>query len=244
MIEFYINFEKLENIQYNTSYKNETFYTYHALEEQCKKLSIEYKINEVISNIPKQSDFKYICVLNSDTLIHDYYVLNLISLCNIHRNSSLICGPVDLIETPLQLLPYRINTFGSFYSFDITNEPHNFPNFNNIIIPSHYYNMVGGYSKLNTPRGYCTNYNFFKSLSKFGKIVYSTQLNCVKFCKKHELSHETLYKTFYNYGYCSSYFDLNLTKVENFLFKENEESPYYIYFKIGVAEGKTKSKVL
>lgn len=246
-LDFFVIKSGENNPPLTKSHDKKVYNSWHDIKKQCESLKIEYKIEECTYNtLPLKSNNHFVCIINDSTLISNSYVLTLISLFNIHRDASLICGPVEVEcdEDLNSILPYHINNFGLSYTFEIRDEPHNYPRFNNIAIPSYYYNLIGGYARLVTPRGHCQNHDFFKSLSELGPMVYCEKFSTLKTLTMGDLSEVSMCKTFYNYGYYHSYYNINSGKIENSLFSMKRNEKYKAHFQIGQLEAKTQTKLI
>jgi len=211
---FYI----IENIQKTpeiyTIRKNNTVYRHWTdLHIQAKNINYDIKIySGSIQDAPREIEDKAICFLDECTMIESDYLIKLISSYNLYRFASCFCGPV--LNDKDENFQYKLFSFSAL-SYKITKEIHNYPRINNILIPQTFYNKVGGYYPLITPRKtYCCDLSFFERLSEYGDIVYLNNLTSHRIFPEKE----NFNKLYYNMGYEDKKFKIEKT-VEDFAYK-------------------------
>lgn len=232
---FYIIENGHKNIPDNYTYFNNVDYkNYNSLSDQAKDLGVKIEIvSGSLVNAPKNIKEEFICFLNKNQLIPSNYLMNIVSLVNLDRNTSILCGPV-IYDNP-KLINYNINRYNKIRVMDITGEHHNYPSVNNIVISGPIYNKFMGYSPLVTPRGFCTNYNKLISFSTIGSVIYSNYIQT--FCQIND-SYK-FFNHYYSVGYECKKFNRNVTEYEAFL-ESVKMAKERVAFNIGLAEAETQ----
>lgn len=188
----------------------------HSIDEQSKSLTglsigktvIEYE------EIPSKINASILCILDENSIVPSDYINRILAMNNLHTRASFFCGPVfntspviptDLLNSKISnsYKTYGLNEFGSFISCYLNDDFRNYPPIHGNIFIGSYYNSVGGYNPVISPRGRVyRNPKFFDRLEKTSTdIIYSSRLSTGYFITAEELSIENFSSYYYALGY-------------------------------------------
>lgn len=200
---------------FNTNISGQMFRpAYDVIEKQIKELNLNAGVNMVdIKDIPVNTQSFLVCILGENSLVPDDYVARLLSMNNLHRNMSLLCGPVN---TTSNVIPkdwfiskiaknyknYEIDGFSSFISCYLNNDESNYPPIEGCIFSGRHYNECGGYRPIFSPRYLITkDSNLLSELDKSGPIIYSDRLRTITYISSDEYEMSNFSKYYYRLGY-------------------------------------------
>jgi hypothetical protein len=187
-----------------------------AINEQTKSLTglsvglsfIEYE------EIPAKTNSSILCILDENSLVPSDYINRILAMNNLHTSSGFFCGPIftecSAIKTNWFVSRisnlykrYTLNEFGSFISCKLNDDIRNYPPVSGNVFIGSYYNRVGGYNPVTSPRGpIYRNVKFFDRLNKSNvDIIYSTRLSTGYFITQEEMNIENFSSYYYAIGY-------------------------------------------
>tara|TARA_R110000824_G_scaffold221481_1_gene408589 strand:+ start:3329 stop:4282 length:954 start_codon:yes stop_codon:yes gene_type:complete len=197
--------------------EDDKLFRYDPCVESLKKQSASFEVPvniEILEleEIPPTTDSFLTVFLHENSLITPDYIPRLMAMNNLFKSAAAFCGPHHtrsrrhpdwFISRILHRYKnYEIDSFDTSLVCKITDEQLNYPPIYGSVIPSRYYNEVGGYQAIKTPRSVLENNSrFFKSLSALGDIIYSSRLNTSYFISPEEFELENFSKYYYNLGY-------------------------------------------
>ena len=185
---------------------------FEPLSSICKQLgsnNLSYSvIRTSIERIPTNVESSLVMFVDLSFLIKEDYIFNAVTLNNLHRDMGIVFGPVDIHTKSDKNIRHIKNSyygydlnFGSIYTADITDEPHNYGSLYNAVISGSVYNRFG-FSGCKTPRSFILdNVSFFKEVSKVSKIYYSSILPKVKILTDQDFEHKIVSDYYYDTGY-------------------------------------------
>lgn len=186
-----------------------------TLRKQLSKLEIEGNIEEVdIEEIPASTSSRLVGIFDENCLIPHNYLLSAISLYNMYNSYAAFCGPISthssskptdwfISEIAKHYKSYSLNEFSNVLAFDITKEPDNFSPTLGSIFSGRFYNELGGYSPVLSPRGYIKHENSFMGrMASEGSILYSKSINTAYYITPNEFNVQNFSRYFYEKGYC------------------------------------------
>ena len=186
-----------------------------SVKRQIAELELKADISIVeASEVPRDVNSRLVILLDQNSLIPRQYILSAVSMNNMFKSNAVFCGPVStkssskptdwfISDIAEYYKTYSINDFSKVLAFDITEEPELFPPANTCVVSARFYNEVGGYSPLVSPRGDIKNNSLFLlELSKIGSIVYTKSLDTSYYVSSSEFQVANFSKYFYNLGYC------------------------------------------
>lgn len=236
--------------------KNEVIYRPAvSLHNQIKNIQASCTIISGPSeNIPKKVNSNLFIILESNSLVPDDYLSRLFSMSNLHRDMVVSCGPrltcsSRIAKEQHELLGlyevYELDSFSSFISCKINDEKSNYPSIYGSLFSSNYYNSVGGYSEIVSPRGNIEkNVLFFDSLSKFGPMIYSQQLLTYKYLTVNDLEDKNILKWFYNQGYSDAMCGSIYTSTYIEILSKRDMVRYKSIYELGYNEGLLKCPII
>ena len=188
-----------------------------GIEKQAKTLGVDCDIKLVNANeLPTKSDSRITSIFKQNCLVHNNYLLSLVSINNIYPESAIMCGQIetsfssfnkDFFASRLaqSFRSYKLNSLENTLLYDLASEPDNLPPAYNISINSRLYNNLGGYSFTPTPRGeILDNRKFIFSLSEKGSVLYSNMLSTINIFCANDISASNVCKYFYELGFAAA----------------------------------------
>ena len=161
-----------------------------------------------IDRIPNNVESSLVMFVDHSFLVKEDYIFNAATLNNLHRDMGIIFGPTSINTKSNKNERYIKNSyygydlnFGSIYTADITDEPHNYGSLYNAVISGSAYNRIG-FSGCKTPRSFVLDSAaFFKEVAKNHKIYYSSILQKVKVLTEDDFEHKVISDYYYDLGY-------------------------------------------
>jgi len=203
-------------------------YCVDAIHRQAKTLGVSYELDIVKKNeLPSTVSSKMVSIFADNAMINNRYLLSAISINNLYPKFSLMSGEISTLFTSfpenkflLKVMDYfkcyKIDHIESNLICDISKEKNNLPPAYNITVNSSVYNQYGGYSFIETPRGFIfDNIDFVSNSAELGNVVYFNDLSTKSILKSEDISIKLVCKYFYNLGYLSA------------LRTKSEEKPQY-----------------
>ena len=214
---------------------------FEPLSSICRQLDsheISYNIIRTsVDRIPNSVQSSLVIFVDSSFLVKEDYIFNAVTLNNLHRDMGIIFGPTSIHTKSNKCVNYIKNSyhgydlnFGSIYTADITDEPHNYGSLYNAVISGSVYNRIG-FSGCKTPRSFILdNSVFFKQVAKSSKIYYSSVLCKVKTLTEEDFNHEVISDYYYDLGYLDGVSNSALSSIEkrDDLWKRFVEAPEVI----------------
>jgi hypothetical protein len=247
-LEFYI--QSCDKI-IDRNYSYEDYNLYEDIHKQGKNLSVDYLLNVgPASEIPRKTDAFLFVILDENTLIPSDYLSRILSMNNLHRDMAFCCGPrltrcsrnnLELANLEALYHSYNIDSFSTFISCSINNEPWNYPPISGCVFSGRHYNSAGGYQELITPRGPTENYSFLGRIDKMGPAIYTERLKTYKFLTHDEIQINSMAKWCYFQGYKSKSLGLN-TYLKAVLLQD-KYAEFLSAYQLGECESVTKTKI-
>lgn len=247
-IEFYV---QTCNKIVDRNYSYEDYYLYEDIHKQGKNLSVDYILNVgPASEIPRKTDAFLFVILDENTLIPNDYLSRILSMNNLHRDMSFCCGPrptrssrnnLDYDSLEPLYHTYSLDSFSTFISCLINNEPWSYPPISGCVFSGRHYNSVGGYQELMTPRGPTENYSFLSRIDKTGPAVYTERLKTYKFLTHDEMQINSIAKWCYLKGYTDK--SMGLTTYLKTLLTTPKYVEFLAAYQLGECESVTKTKI-
>jgi len=161
-----------------------------------------------IDRIPNNVESSLVMFVDHSFLVKEDYIFNAATLNNLHRDMGIIFGPTSINTKSNKNERYIKNSyygydlnFGSIYTADITDEPHNYGSLYNAVISGSAYNRIG-FSGCCTPRSFVLDSAaFFKEVAKNHKIYYSSILQKVKVLTEDDFEYKVISDYYYDLGY-------------------------------------------
>ncbi len=202
---------------------------------QLNSHDISYSVLRTsIDRIPHTVEANLVMFIDLSFLVKEDYLFNAVTLNNLHRDMGIIFGPTSINTKSNKNEKYIKNSyygydldFGSIYTADITDEPHNYGSLYNAVISGSVYNRIG-FSGCKTPRSFILDSaSFFKEVAKNHKIYYSSILQKVKVLTEDDFEHKVISDYYYDLGYLDGVSNSMLTDSEkkHDLWKRFVESP-------------------
>lgn len=216
-------------------------YTYRpcliSLNDQIKQItgvSISCSIIEY-EDIPSNVKAGIICILDENSLIPSDYINRILAINNLHTNACFFCGPVDTIYSQIKndwfiskisglYKRYNIGELNHFISCEINNDTINYPIILGNIFIGAYYNAVGGYNPIVSPRGpIYKNPHFFKRLNRVENrpMVYNNRLSTMYFITNEEMEISNFGHYYYTLGYMDGLAANNQSFVDQYIKSNN-----------------------
>jgi hypothetical protein len=188
-----------------------------GLERQVKTIGLDCDIQLVNSNeLPTKSDSRITSIFKQNCLVHNNYLLSLVSINNIYPESAIMCGYIGTLFSSFNkdffagklassFNSYKLHSLENTLLYDLASEPHNLPPAYNISMNSRLYNSLGGYAFTQTPKGeILDNRKFILSLSKKGSVLYSNMLSTINIFSANDISTSNICKYFYELGFTAA----------------------------------------
>jgi len=219
--------------------KNGSFFEpLNSVTRQLESHGISSSVIRVsIEEIPSRVESSLVMFIDNSFLLKEDYIFNAITLNNLHRDMGIIFGPNFIYANSKEYVNYIKNSyygydlnFGSIYTADITDEPHNYGSLYNAVISGSIYNRIG-FSPCKTPRSTILNNSaFLKQVAGCSKIYYSSVLSKTKILTEKDFDHEIISDYYYNLGYLDglSISILQYTEKRNDLWRRFVEAPEVI----------------
>ena len=185
-----------------------------SIKRQVRELEINAEVQLIeAGEVPRDVDSRLVIILDQNALIPRQYLLSAVSMNNMYKSKAVFCGPVStkssskpndwfIAEVAEHYKTYTLNEFNKVLAFDITEEPNLFPPATSCVISGRFYNEVGGYTTLVSPRGDIKNNSMFLlELSKIGSIIYTKSLETSYYVSPAEFEISNFSKFFYQLGY-------------------------------------------
>ena len=198
---------------------------FEPLSSLCKQLDshdLSYiVVRTSIDRIPNSVESSLVMFVDLSFLVKEDYIFNAATLNNLHRDMGIIFGPTSINTKSNKNERYIKNSyygydlnFGSIYTADITDEPHNYGSLYNAVISGSAYNRIG-FSGCKTPRSFVLDSaTFFKEVAKNHKIYYSSILQKVKVLTEDDFEHKVISDYYYDLGYLDGMSNSMLTDSE------------------------------
>ena len=205
---------------------------------QLDSHEISYNIIRTpIDRVPNSVQSSLVMFVDSSFLVKEDYIFNAVTLNNLHRDIGIVFGPTFIYTKSRENVNYIKNSyygydlnFGSIYTADITDEPHNYGSLYNAVISGTAYNRAGG-PTCKTPRSFILDDAiFFKEISKHSKIYYSSVLSKTKVLTSKDFDHQAISDYYYDLGYLDGVSNSTLddTEKRNELWQRFVEAPEVI----------------
>lgn len=217
---------------------NSFFEPVKSVSRQLESHGISFNaLRTSIDAIPNCVESSLVMFIESSFLLKEDYIFNAITLNNLHRDMGIVFGPTEAYTKSSKNVEsinnsyhsYDLN-FGSIYTADITDEPHNYGSLYNAVISGSIYNRIG-FSACKTPRSYILdNPGFLSEIAKISKVYYSSVLRKTKVLNEKDFDHEIISDYYYNLGYIDGVSHARLSKKEKIddLWKKFVEAPEVI----------------